>query len=175
MTAEEKSARDTSGWRSWLKRYWNRLVKEVVVHGGGGAGAGAGAGGTKEGKEIAAMAVRKVLTARSRSMQRCNPHTVLRKHMLQTAVEHAEAGDFAHVTRLHQLLRDPFTQDTVIQLSFHGGKSGYHPFSLSLIINCSCSHNPQPFAPQMHTATCHIVCWSLINWAQADFFSCTPV
>jgi uncharacterized protein YdiU (UPF0061 family) len=41
-------------------------------------------------------------------MRRANPAYVLRNHLAQDAIEHAEAGDFAEVERLRTLLAAPF-------------------------------------------------------------------
>jgi uncharacterized protein YdiU (UPF0061 family) len=48
--------------------------------------------------------------ARRAAMQRVNPKYVLRNHLAQQAIERAEAGDFAEVRRLHELLRRPFDE-----------------------------------------------------------------
>ena len=46
---------------------------------------------------------------RRAAMDAVNPVYVLRNHMAQTAIERAEAGDFAEVARLFELLKHPFT------------------------------------------------------------------
>ncbi|MBI5137751.1 MAG: YdiU family protein [Nitrospirae bacterium] len=47
---------------------------------------------------------------RRRAMDRVNPLYVLRTHLLQAAIDAAEAGDHAEIGRLHDLSRDPFTE-----------------------------------------------------------------
>ncbi|MDY6450156.1 protein adenylyltransferase SelO [Acinetobacter faecalis] len=42
-------------------------------------------------------------------MQKVNPLYILRNHMAQKAIEHAEANDFSEVYRLFKLLNQPFT------------------------------------------------------------------
>lgn len=42
-------------------------------------------------------------------MQQVNPVYILRNHMAQTAIEHAEQGDFSEVDRLFELLSQPYT------------------------------------------------------------------
>lgn len=49
---------------------------------------------------------------RQKMMDRANPIYVLRNHMAQTAIEHAEAGNFAEVARLFDLLASPFTRQS---------------------------------------------------------------
>ena len=45
-------------------------------------------------------------------MQTVNPHYILRNHMMQKAIELAEANDFSEVERLFDLLKHPFTKQT---------------------------------------------------------------
>ena len=47
---------------------------------------------------------------RAARMDRINPWVVLRNHMAQRAIDHAQHGDFSEVRRLHALLQDPFTE-----------------------------------------------------------------
>jgi uncharacterized protein YdiU (UPF0061 family) len=58
---------------------------------------------------------------RKTMMDQANPIYVLRNHMAQTAIEHAEAGNFDEVTRLFDLLAAPFTRqfdrETVADIS----------------------------------------------------------
>ncbi|MEY4429756.1 MAG: hypothetical protein RLZZ182_2445 [Pseudomonadota bacterium] len=55
----------------------------------------------QEGEDCAARAAR---------MDRINPWVVLRNHLAQRAIDHAQHGDFTEVNRLHTLLQDPFTE-----------------------------------------------------------------
>jgi uncharacterized protein YdiU (UPF0061 family) len=48
--------------------------------------------------------------ARRAAMQRANPKFVLRNHLAQEAIERAQAGDFAAVRELHEVLRRPFDE-----------------------------------------------------------------
>ncbi len=43
-------------------------------------------------------------------MERANPKIVLRNYLAQAAIAQAQAGDFAEVARLRELLRDPYTE-----------------------------------------------------------------
>jgi len=46
---------------------------------------------------------------RKTAMDAANPRYILRNHMAQIAIEHAEAGDFGEVARLFDLLSTPYT------------------------------------------------------------------
>ncbi|AXI02044.1 protein adenylyltransferase SelO [Aquirhabdus parva] len=46
---------------------------------------------------------------RKTAMDAANPRYILRNHMAQIAIEHAEAGDFSEVARLFDLLSTPYT------------------------------------------------------------------
>jgi len=48
-------------------------------------------------------------------MQQVNPVYILRNHMLQTAIEMAEADDFSEVDRLFQLLSQPYTRQVDLE------------------------------------------------------------
>jgi serine/tyrosine/threonine adenylyltransferase len=47
---------------------------------------------------------------RRTAMDAVNPKYVLRNHLAQAAIERAQAGDFAEVRRLHELLRRPYDE-----------------------------------------------------------------
>ena len=49
-------------------------------------------------------------TERSAAMRRVNPKFVLRNYLAQQAIAAAEAGDFAEIARLHEVLRRPFDE-----------------------------------------------------------------
>jgi uncharacterized protein YdiU (UPF0061 family) len=46
---------------------------------------------------------------RQTAMQSVNPRYVLRNHLLQIAIEHAERGDYSEINRLWHIMRQPFT------------------------------------------------------------------
>jgi len=48
--------------------------------------------------------------ARRAAMLAVNPKYVLRNHLAQSAIEKAEAGDYAELERLHSILRAPFAE-----------------------------------------------------------------
>ncbi len=72
---------DREGWGRWADVYRARL--------------------TAEGSDAA---------ERRERMDRANPRYVLRNYLAQSAIEQAEAGDFAEVERLRALLADPFAE-----------------------------------------------------------------
>jgi len=43
-------------------------------------------------------------------MERVNPKYVLRNHLVQHAIERAESGDYTEITRLHEILSQPFIE-----------------------------------------------------------------
>lgn len=47
---------------------------------------------------------------RKQAMDRVNPLYVLRTHLLQDAIDDAEEGDYGEIERLHELVRDPYTE-----------------------------------------------------------------
>ncbi len=49
------------------------------------------------------------------AMQLVNPHYILRNHMAQKAIEHAERDDFSEVERLFNLLSQPYIQQTALE------------------------------------------------------------
>jgi uncharacterized protein YdiU (UPF0061 family) len=70
---------------------------------------------------------------RHAAMQRVNPKYVLRNHLAQEAIERAQAGDFAAVRQLHEVLRRPFDEQP--------GNERYadHPPDWARDIEVSCS------------------------------------
>lgn len=89
MTPEAKRAADEASWRVWLRTYVQRLAMEREA-------------GTRGAEAAAAQ--------RLAAMGSANPRFVLRTWVLQNAIEHAEAGDYAEVQRLLELSRNPFAQ-----------------------------------------------------------------
>jgi uncharacterized protein YdiU (UPF0061 family) len=71
--------------------------------------------------------------ARRAAMEAASPVYVLRNHLAQAAIERAHEGDFSEVERLHDLLRDPFTE--------RAGMEAYadHPpdWARSIVVSCS--------------------------------------
>jgi uncharacterized protein YdiU (UPF0061 family) len=82
--ADDRAAQmfaDRDGWYAWQQRYRARLAVE----------------NTSE-------------AARRAGKRAVNPKYVLRNHLAQIAIECAQAGDFAEVARLHDVLRRPFDE-----------------------------------------------------------------
>ncbi|MDH3354351.1 MAG: YdiU family protein [Chromatiales bacterium] len=50
---------------------------------------------------------------RKLSMEKVNPKYVLRNHLVQRAIELAEAGDYTEIHRLHEILNHPFSEQTL--------------------------------------------------------------
>ncbi len=72
---------DRERFDAWAERYSQRLLREESQH-----------------------------AARSIRMNQVNPKYVLRNHLAESAIRHAQAGDFSEVERLHQLLKAPFDE-----------------------------------------------------------------
>lgn len=72
---------DIKAFDQWFERYRQRLKQETST-----------------------------LEQRLQSMQATNPVYVLRNHLAQTAIEQAQAGDYAEVQRLHNVLQHPYTR-----------------------------------------------------------------
>ncbi len=70
---------------SWLRRYGQRLQRDVVLHNVND-------------------------TARRTMMNRVNPKYVLRNYLAQQAIDKATVGDFSEIERLLQLLRRPYDE-----------------------------------------------------------------
>lgn len=51
-------------------------------------------------------------TERKMAMDRVNPKYILRNHLVQRAIEQAEAGDYSEIWRLQDLLSKPFNEQT---------------------------------------------------------------
>ncbi len=66
-------------WRTWMINYLNRIQKETQSD-----------------------------AERKLSMDKVNPKYVLRNYMAQLAIDKADAGDYALIEELHQLLKDPY-------------------------------------------------------------------
>lgn len=49
------------------------------------------------------------------AMEQANPHYILRNHMAQTAIEHAEQLDFSEVNRLFELLKQPYQKQPQLE------------------------------------------------------------
>lgn len=62
-------------------------------------------GSTATGRDCAAVDD----ALRQQQMQRVNPAIVLRNWLAQRAIDAAEQGDMAELHRLHEVLRQPFT------------------------------------------------------------------
>ena len=72
-------------------------------------------------------------TATQAQMLRTNPHVVLRNHLGEVAIQHAQRGDFSEVARLQYALEHPFEET-----EGHGDLAGFPPDWASQIeISCS--------------------------------------
>ena len=71
--------------------------------------------------------------ARHAAMNRANPKFVLRNHLAQEAIERAQAGDFAAVRQLHEVLRRPFDEQP------EHARYADHPPDWARHIEVSCS------------------------------------
>jgi uncharacterized protein YdiU (UPF0061 family) len=70
---------------------------------------------------------------RAARMKRINPKFVLRNHLVQTAIERAQQGDFSEVERLLNLLERPFDEQPE-----HEADAGYPPdWASQLSVSCS--------------------------------------
>lgn len=86
MSVEEKRSADRSLWLKWLITYSRRLYEEVDTQ----------------------QDVIKVNQERLSTMKEHNPRFILRNHILQSAIQQAENGDFSEVQRLYKLLQTPY-------------------------------------------------------------------
>ncbi len=68
-------------WHRWFGRYLDRLSKEALTD-----------------------------SERKAAMNAVNPKYVLRNYMAQLAIDKADAGDYALIDELHQLLRQPYAE-----------------------------------------------------------------
>jgi uncharacterized protein YdiU (UPF0061 family) len=70
---------------------------------------------------------------RAARMKRINPKFVLRNHLVQTAIERAQRGDFSEVERLLNVLERPFDEQPE-----HEADAGYPPdWASQLSVSCS--------------------------------------
>jgi uncharacterized protein YdiU (UPF0061 family) len=60
-----------------------------------------------------------VLIDRATQMNQVNPVLILRNHVLQSAIESAEMGDFSLVRQVAQMIRDPFNVTDEIKQKYH--------------------------------------------------------
>ncbi|WMW78974.1 YdiU family protein [Undibacterium cyanobacteriorum] len=74
---------DRDGFDTWLRHYQNRLSLENSIE-----------------------------TERLTSMKQHNPKYVLRNYLAQEAIEAAEKGDFSVAEQLHEVLKNPFDEQT---------------------------------------------------------------
>jgi hypothetical protein len=71
--------------------------------------------------------------ARAQAMNAANPKYVLRNHLVQFAIEQAQAGDYAEVDRLMRLLRRPFDE----QPGFEAYAAGPGADLAAVAVSCS--------------------------------------
>ena len=75
---------DRAPWQAWLDRYQQRL--------------------DEQGRDAQAR------QTTGERMLRTNPKFVLRNHLAETAIRHAQVGDFAEIDQLLHLLQSPFDE-----------------------------------------------------------------
>jgi serine/tyrosine/threonine adenylyltransferase len=68
---------------------------------------------------------------RAASMNAVNPSYVLRNHLVQAAIDRAQAGDFSEIDRLMKLLRRPFAEQTGMDAYAAGPPAGTVPVEVS--------------------------------------------
>jgi uncharacterized protein YdiU (UPF0061 family) len=93
MSVDDKCSADRAAWLKWLSRYSHRLYREIEP----------GTAADQANKE------------RLATMQQNNPRFILRNHILQTAIEQAEKGDFSEVHKLLELLQTPYALPSSLQ------------------------------------------------------------
>ena len=86
QTNEQLTTTNRQLWMTWLQSYASRIDKELV--------------GVTD--------ITKFYNLRVYTMNHNNPKYILRNYLAQKAIEKAEKGDFFEVTRLFDLLKDPY-------------------------------------------------------------------
>ena len=66
-------------------------------------------------------------------MNAVNPKFVLRNHLAQTAIEHAQSGDFTEVTRLMKVLDRPYDEQPELPARY----SDFPPEGSHIEVSCS--------------------------------------
>ena len=132
QSAAVKREEDREKWEAWAKRYWYRLLKDVVHDKADtgpslgaprgtdkGSSTGTGSTGGAEAKvKASAAAFAQMGRLRTRAMRASNPHTILRQYMLEIASDRASKQDFTEAQRLLHLMADPYGSDLEIELAF---------------------------------------------------------
>ncbi len=85
-------------YEQWEHDYRERLL-----------GAKTGQFGVQSAEQLSIQSVA-LKQARIASMNQVNPCYVLRNYLAQNAIDKAEQGDFEEITRLHEVLRSPYTE-----------------------------------------------------------------
>jgi len=93
LTDVDKRVKDEQIWTEWLQKYTDRLNCDYPV-------------GTAS----------SVLKERVSKMDASNPNFILRNHLLQSAIEKAESGDYSEVKRLFELSKKPYDESHVLTL-----------------------------------------------------------
>mmetsp|Transcript_20749 Transcript_20749/g.28995 ORF Transcript_20749/g.28995 Transcript_20749/m.28995 type:complete len:355 (-) Transcript_20749:299-1363(-) len=88
-TEEKRLENNRIKWSSWLLKYRSRILD-----------AASGSNAKKE----------QILSKIAKEMDSKNPKYILRNHMLQDAIDRAEAGDFTGVRALLQLTANPYAE-----------------------------------------------------------------
>ncbi len=68
---------------------------------------------------------------RATAMNAVNPKYVLRNHLVQAAIEQAQAGDFAEIDRLMRLVQRPFDEQPAMDAYAAGPPAGANPVEVS--------------------------------------------
>ena len=89
MNEETRTERDVQEWRKWLKDYCER-----IRHDSGGQ----------------SNIDNQMMSRRVELMNKSNPKFVLRNHILQSAIEQAEKGNFDQVRQILKLVEHPFDE-----------------------------------------------------------------
>lgn len=87
-TVEDKLRKDSELWTDWLKKYINRLYDEE-------------------------NSIYNNKNKRIDLMNSTNPRFILRNHLAQDSIEHAEQGDFERAKIFLKILENPFSIDSI--------------------------------------------------------------
>uniref|UniRef100_A0A6A7G4L8 Selenoprotein O n=1 Tax=Hirondellea gigas TaxID=1518452 RepID=A0A6A7G4L8_9CRUS len=124
---DEKRTTDEKFWRLWLHRYRERLHGRVVEDNSlrteatevdDSARPSSESSESKSPEPLDSKSdpmpsqdeLNKQNSARSASMNRCNPKFILRNYIAQRAIELAEAGDYSEMKRVFELLKHPYDE-----------------------------------------------------------------
>ncbi|XP_075262338.1 protein adenylyltransferase SelO, mitochondrial-like [Convolutriloba macropyga] len=101
LTDADKREKDDLVWTEWLQQYTDRLKEDFPV-------------GTTT----------STLKERVAKMDASNPKFILRNHLLQSAIEKAEKGDYSEVRRLLELSKKPYNESHILTLQQGNSSEG---------------------------------------------------